>query len=257
MGVLNQVVGRGSLLADAGGPWALRSTGWSSWRPRAVPDDASFLPAHWPAQDDLLHWCQAAAPGVGVMLILIGIVYLLFGFSIAKVLVTLNAAIIGGWAGALLGERVGGGEAALPGAVIAGLLAGTAAWPTVKGSVAVMGALLGAVLGVAFWRLSNLDPTFGWSGGLTGLVLCSLLSLLLFRPCVMTYTSLQGAAMVVFGVLALILKHDDFGPALNSHLQGRPFLLPMTIFVPTLLGYIYQQTMSPTPVGPPPPPKKA
>ncbi len=245
----------GWLLADA---IPLRSTTWVRSAPRAIRDVSSW-PTHWPAQADLIHWCQVAAPGMAVLSILIGIVYLLFGFSIAKILVTLNAAMIGGIAGAVVAERAGGGGAALPGAITAGLLAATCAWPTLKGSVAVLGALLGAVLGVAIWRLSNLDPTFGWSGGLTGLVLCGLLSLLLFRPCVITYTSLQGAAMVVFGTIALLLKHDDFGPSLNSQLTGKPFLLPMTIFVPTLLGYIYQQSMSApdvAPAGPPPPPKK-
>ena len=121
--------------------------------------------------------------------------------------------MIGGWVGAELGERVGGPGAALPGAVVAGLLAATVAWPTLKWSTAVLGGLLGAIVGVAIWRLSDLDPTFGWSGGLTGLVFCGLLSLLLFRPCVITYTSLQGAAMLVFGVLALVLKHEDMGPS--------------------------------------------
>ena len=98
-----------------------------------------------------------------MLLILVGIVYLLFGFSIAKILVTLNAALVGGWIGALVGERTGGGGAALPGAVILGLLSATAAWPTLRGSVAVLGAMLGAILGVVVWRLSDLDPTFGWS----------------------------------------------------------------------------------------------
>ena len=235
----------------------LKAAAWGHWSPRAAAAGAgSVLPTHWPDQADLLHWCQSAAPGVAVLLILVGIVYLLFGFSIAKILVTLNAALVGGWLGALVGERAGGGGAALPGAVIVGLLSATAAWPTLRGSVAVLGAMLGAILGVVVWRLSDLDPTFGWSGGLTGLVLCGLLSLLLFRPCVITYTSLQGAAMVVFGLLALVLKHEDFGPSIGTQLAGKPFLLPMTVFVPTLLGYIYQQSMSPAAEGPPPPPKK-
>ena len=208
---------------------------------------ASLSPAHWPGQGELLHWCQSAAPGIAVALILTGIIYLLFGFSMAKVLVTLNALLIGAWAGAIVGHKVGGNGAVLPGVVVCGLLAATAAWPTLRGSVAVLGGMLGGVLGVVVWRLSELDPTFGWSGGLTGLVLCGLLSLLLFRPCVITYTSLQGAAMVVFGTLALLLKHDEMGPSLASHLSGKPLLLPMAIFVPTLLGYVYQQSMH----GPP------
>ncbi len=233
----------------------LRAAAWTNWSPRAEAVTHSLVPSHWPAQGDLLHWCQSAAPGLAVMLILMGIVYLLFGFSFAKILVTLNAALIGGVLGATIGERAGGGGAALPAAVVAGLLAATAAWPTLRGSVAVLGGLLGGVLGVTVWRLADLDPTFGWSGGLTGLVFCGLLSLLLFRPCVITYTSLQGAAMVVFGTLALILKHDDFGPSLHNTLTGKPLLLPMTIFVPTLLGYIYQQSMSGVPAGPSPPKK--
>ena len=254
MSVLNSQVGGGWLLGDA---IPLRTTVWTRWTPH-VARDVSLWPSHWPAQGDLLHWCQSAAPGVAVILILMGIVYLLFGFTIAKILVTLNAALIGGFLGAIIGEKAGGGGAALPGAITAGLLSATAAWPTLKGSVAVFGGLLGAVVGVAIWRLSDLDPNFGWSGGLTGLVLCGLLSLLLFRPCVITYTSLQGAVMVVFGTLALMLKHDDLGPSLSYQLAGKPFLLPMTIFVPTLLGYIYQQSMSPAGAveGPPPPPKK-
>jgi hypothetical protein len=245
----------GQLLADL---LPMRSAGWGHWSPQPVHDPV--WPSHWPVEGDLIHWCQSATPGLAVLSILIGIVYLLFGFSIAKVLVTLNAAMLGAVLGAFAGDRAAGGGAALPGAVTVGLLAASAAWPTLKGSVAVLGAILGAVLGVTAWRLSSLDPTFGWSGGLTGLVLCCLMSLLLFRPCVITYTSLQGSAMVVFGTIALILRHDDFGPSLATQLAGKPFLLPMTIFVPTLAGYIYQQTMSApaaaVPAAPPPPPKK-
>ena len=109
-----------------------------------------------------------------------------------------------------------------------------ACWPATAGVADVQGVgrrprfgLLGAVLGVTVWRLANLDPAFGWSGGLTGVVLCGLLSLLLFRPCVITYTSLQGATMLVFGALVLVLKHDDMGPSLAGQMDGKPLLLPM------------------------------
>jgi hypothetical protein len=210
-------------------------------------------PAHWPVQGDLLEWCRVAGPGVAVILILAGIVYLLFGYSIFKVLVTLNAAVLGGYAGTLLGEKNG---VEVPAAIVGGLLAATAAWPTMKYSVAIMGGLFGAVLGVTIWRLSNLDPSFGWSGGMTGMVLCGLMSLLLFRECIMTYTSLQGAVMLVLGILALCFKYDSVGGSLETHLKLKPFLLPMTIFVPTLIGFIYQQTMFPPAAPQQGPPKK-
>ena len=98
---------------------------WARWPTHVAQDvgDVSLSPAHWPAQGDLLRYCQVAAPGVAVVLILLGLVYLLFGFSIAKILVTVNAALIGGCLGAELGEHVGGIGAALPAAVVTSLLA--------------------------------------------------------------------------------------------------------------------------------------
>jgi hypothetical protein len=124
-----------------------------------------------------------------------------------------------------------------------------------KYAVAIMGALFGAVLGVTLWRLSNLDPHFGWSGGMTGFVFFGLLSFLLFRECIMTYTSLQGSVMLVFGILALAFKYEEISGPLTHHFELRPFLLPMTIFIPTLCGFIYQRTMTPG-MGPPPAPAK-
>ena len=219
------------------------------------------LPSHWPVQLDLLHWCHAAAPAVAVLLILAGIVYLLFGYSIFRILITVDAALVGCFLGATIGER---GGAEVPAAVVGGLLAATAAWPAMKYSVAVVGSLFGATLGCTVWRLFDLDPAFAWSGGLTGLVFFGLLSMILFRGCIMTFTSGQGAVMVVLGVLSLVFKYDEIAPSLANHLEVRPFVLPLTIFVPTLLGFVYQQTMFPKPKpagvgGTPPaggPPKK-
>ena len=184
---------------------------------------------------------------MAVVLILCGIVFLLFGYSIFKVLVTLNAAVLGGYIGMLLGEKSG---VEVPAAIVGGLLAATAAWPTMRYSVAFMGGLFGAVLGVTFWRLSNLDPAFGWSGGMTGMVFFGLLSFLLFRECIITYTSLQGSVMLIFGILGLVLKYQEVGGPLTHHFRIKPFLLPLAIFIPTLCGFIYQKAMIPAGAAP-------
>jgi hypothetical protein len=215
--------------------------------------DMTSMPTHWPMQTDVLSFCRSMGPGIAVVFILAGIVYLLFGYNIFKILVTANAALLGAIVAAVIGERA---DIAIPAAVVGGMIAAAAAWPTMKYSVAIMGGLFGAVLGVTIWRLSNLDPSFGWSGGMTGMVLCGLMSLLLFRECIMTYTSLQGAVMLVLGILALCFKYDSVGGSLETHLKLKPFLLPMTIFVPTLIGFIYQQTMFPPAAPQQGPPKK-
>ncbi len=221
------------------------------WAHSLSPGEPAAMPAHWPVQGDLLEWCRVAGPGLAVVLILGGIVFLLFGYSIFKVLVTLNAVVLGGYVGALLGDKSG---VAVPAAIVGALLAGTAAWPTMRYSVAIMGGLFGMVLGVTFWRLANLDPEFGWSGGMTGLVFFGLLSFLLFRECIITYTSLQGSVMLIFGILGLLLKYQDVADPLDHHFRLKPFLLPLAIFIPTLCGFIYQRAT--IGAGPAPAPAK-
>ena len=139
--------------------------------------------------------------------------------------------------------------------IVGGLLAAAATWPAMRYAVAVMGGLFGAVLGATVWRMCSLDPTFAWSGALTGLVLLGLLSFILFRECVITFTSLQGAVMLVFGILSVIFKYEQFGGSLSHAFQVKPFILPLTVFVATLVGFIYQKAMFPAEL-PPSPPKK-
>ena len=57
---------------------------------------ASTLPfepmSRYPEQGDLLNWCLNMGLGTGILLMLIGAVYLMYGWSLHKGLVTLNAA---------------------------------------------------------------------------------------------------------------------------------------------------------------------
>ena len=231
----------------------------------SVLDDADDLGLHtgatlhvphgWPGQGDLLSACHGMGAGLAVLMVVCGIVYLLFGLYIFRVLVTINGTLLGIYLGALIGRSSG---TEVPAGIVGGLLMATATWPVMKYAVAVLGGIVGAGIGAATWRLANLDPTFTWSGALTGIVFFGLLSFLLFRECVMTYTALQGAVMLVFGGLALMFKYDQFGRVLNHSFTGKPFLLPLVIFIPTLLGFIYQQAMFPAQAAQasPPPQKK-
>jgi hypothetical protein len=103
-----------------------------------------------------------------------------------------------------------------------------------------MGGLFGALLGISVWRAVGLDPGYAWSGGLTGLVFFGMLSFVVFRLSVMTYTSLQGSVMLIFGVLSLIYKYPDFAGRVTEALTIKPFILPAAIFIPTICGMFYQ-----------------
>lgn len=196
------------------------------------------VPKGWPHQHDLLTWCQQMTPGVAALLIIVGIVYLLFGFQIFKALVLVNAAVVGAYIGAYWGKE---GDAETIGAVICAVAAAAIAWPTMKYAVALMGGIFGALLGASVWHAVGLDPNVDWAGALVGLVSFGMLSFVLFRGSVMMYTSLQGAFMMVFGILGLIYQYQDAAKQVTDHLKLQPFLLPAAIFIPALLGLIFQQ----------------
>ena len=226
----------------------------------AAPTTAPWIqsipvPTHWPGQMDLLHWSQRMGPGMATLLIILGVIYLLFGFYLFKGLVVANAAIAGALLGAALGHRSG---SEVPCAVLGAFVAAAVAVPLMKWAVAVHGGLLGALLGGAIWRMSGLDPQFAWSGALTGLVAFGMFCFVVFRGSVITYMSLQGALMLVFGLLGLLYKYNNLGPKITNGLQARHFILPMAIFIPAVIGLLYQHanTKAATGGGAPPPPKK-
>lgn len=197
------------------------------------------VPRQWPAQIDLLDWCQTMSPGTAALLIFLGMIFLLFGIQLFKPLVMMNAAVVGAYLGAILGHR---GNAAVVGAIIGALLAAAVVWPMLKWAVAVMGGTLGAVVGASVWRSCNLDPAFVWSGALTGMVLMGMLSFILFRASLMMYTSLQGSVMLILGLLGLIFKYQDVAPSVRGNMLVHHLILPAAILVPALIGIIYQQT---------------
>jgi hypothetical protein len=218
------------------------------------------LPDRWPAQVDLLKGCQSMPTVLAVFLVVGGLTYLLWGFRYFHWLVLLNAATIGTLVGYKLGVPY---DAAIPCAIIGAFIAGAITWQSMKYSIAVMGGLFGALLGASLWRAAGLEPHFAWSGAGMGLILFGLLCFIIFRESLMMYMSLQGAVMVVFGALGLIYKMNEVGPVLTEKFNVTPFLLPMAIFIPAIVGIIYQQqtTMDLAGVGgasapPPPPPKK-
>jgi len=212
--------------------------------PPATWPDWFKPPSHWPAQTDLIGWCQHMGPGLAALLIALGVVYLLFGFKLFRVLMMLNAAAIGAAIGISFGQRTEIGFALM---VLCGFVAAAVTWPLMKWAVAILGGLAGALLGASVWQTFGLDSHFAWSGALTGLVLFGLLSFIIFRGSVTMYMSLQGAAMLILGLLAMIFKYEQIAPKVTNTMALRPFLLPMAVIIPAIIGMLYQQSDSPVP----------
>ena len=203
-----------------------------------------IMPAHWPAQTDLLTACQNLGPGEACLLVLLGIVYLMFGYCIFKALVTLNAMAAGAYLGAILGKST---NAVAAGAFIGAIIAAAITFPLMKYAIMVMGGIFGAALGASLWRQASLQPDLAWAGGLSGLIFFGMLSMIVYRGSVILYTSLQGAVMLVFGVLSLLYKYQGVAPDVTAIFSKRAFILPTVVLVPALVGLLYQQSMYPAP----------
>lgn len=197
----------------------------------------------FPGQGDLLSWCLDMGAGTAILLILVGMVFLLYGWTIFKPLVTLNAIVLGGYLGALIGQRYGGHT--LAGGLIGAIVAAATTWPLMKWAVAVMGGIVGAFVGASVWlTIGGLDPRYAWAGALTGLVGFGLFSFILFRGSIIMYTSLQGSLMVVAGALGLIFKYPDFTTRVSQSVSKQPLLLPVLVLIAAAMGLIFQQTHS-------------
>jgi hypothetical protein len=207
------------------------------------------LPHQWPAQGDLLTWCQNMGALTAAALVLAGVIYLIYGVNAYRMLVTLNAAVIGAYMGGLLGDKAGNATA---GAMVGGFAAAALSWPLMKYAVAIMGGIFGMCLGASIWRAAGQDAAYAWSGGGMGLIFFGMLSFLVFRGSIMMFMSLQGSVMLVFGLLGLIYKYQDVSPKLTEGLTARSFILPMLIMVPATLGLIWQQTQYGAAGGAPP-----
>lgn len=194
-------------------------------------------PSHWPGQNGLLQWLSDMGPAAAAILVAAGIVYLVFGVKIYRYLITLNALVIGAYVGGLIGGKA---DAAVAGGIIGGIAGAAAAWPLMKYAVAIEGGICGAFVGACLWRMCGQEPAFAWAGALTGLVALGMFSFILFRSSIILYMSIQGAAMLVFGALGLAYKYPDVAQSLSQSMTGKPFLLPMLVFLPMLGGLIYQ-----------------
>ncbi len=176
-------------------------------------------------------WMQA------IFAVAFGVIYLIYGWRVFRVLVVINFAILGVFAGRYMGALLGSG---MWGAILGCLILGTVAWPFMKYAVSVLGALAGAVIGLALCRSIGLPDQVLNFGVLIGVICGGFLAFSSFKMSIMLFTSLQGSGFLVIGVMALLNAYPSFGLHLTSAVMTYHFLLPMLVIIPTVVGIIMQ-----------------
>ena len=186
-------------------------------------------------QITVLTWFQA------VLAISFGVVYLLYGWRIFRVLVVICFGMIGMFLGMKAGERFGN--------VPAGGLAGTAVFaflavPLMKWCVSFLGAAAGGLITSGIWYACRLPEQYIWAGAVIGIVAGGMISFILLKASVMLFTSLGGSLITLVGVLALLHEYEMNRPEPTHYIEDliylHPWFLPTVIIVPTLIGMFIQ-----------------
>ncbi len=182
-----------------------------------------------------LTWLQA------VLAISFGIVYLMYGWRIFRVLVVICFALIGMFIGIKLGTMAG---SAIWGGVIGLILLSAMSMPLMKWCVCVLGAVAGGILTAGLWYAFGWAQAYIWAGATVGIVAGGMISFIVLKASVMLFTSLGGSAVTVIGILALLHLYENNQIPITTHIHDlvhdQNWFLPVALMVPTLIGVIMQ-----------------
>ena len=215
-----------------------------------VPADffSNIQNLHLPDQTTYLQQLTGMHPIQACLLLACGVVYLVYGWKLFKILVVANFATIGIFAGHHLGALAEGSNANMPliAAIAGGLVVAVLAWPLMKYGIAVMGGLAGSFVGYGTWHyiVTAVNRTnlleYHWVGATIGLITLGLLAFVIFRITVIVFTAFQGSLMALTGGLALLLKSPELSTKINDNFTQNIYLLPLLIGVPAIIGFAVQ-----------------
>lgn len=182
-----------------------------------------------------LSWFQA------VLAVSFGVVYLLYGWRIFKVLVAICFGLIGLFIGVKIGSRF---DAEIQGGVIGLCLAAAVSVPLMHWAVSALGAVSGGVLTAGVWYAFELPEKYILAGAAIGLVAGGMISFIVFKAAIMLFTSLGGGALIVAGLLNLFYHYESIqDPATESVKEmffNHNWFLPVLLLAPTIIGVIVQ-----------------
>ena len=212
-----------------------------------------------------------------IVFVVLGMICLLNGYKFYKVATVALIVALGSGLGYWLGLAIQAPPFIVAGCL--GMLLAVLAFPMMKYAVAVLGGLSGAFVGSNLWAgagraldsayakrvadfdaglLGTADPANSllakaseampsdayWIGAIVGLGVCGLAAFALFKVSIHLFTSVSGATIAVFGVIALLLSIDSFRETVATELSRNALVIPMLVFVPAAIGFVMQEISS-------------
>jgi len=180
-----------------------------------------------------------------VVAVSFGVVWLLYGWRIFKVLAVISFALMGLYVGMWFGDKLG---SQFWGGTIGLVALSVISIPLMKWCVCVLGAIAGGTLTSGLWYAFGFTQTYIWAGAVIGIIAGGMISFIIFKAAVMLFTSLGGSAITVVGILALLhLYETSIAQTPTQHIQdfvfGYKWFLPLAVLIPTLGGILMQHKL--------------
>jgi len=196
---------------------------------------AEILQFIWQQITDL-SWLHA------VMAISVGLVYMLYGWRIFRILVVICFGLAGMFLGIFAGQQFG---SQIVGGILGLALFATVSVPLMKWCVSILGAAAGGIVTGGIWYALGLPLDYIWAGVVIGVVAGGLISFILLKISVMLFTALGGSAIMMVGVLALLYLYETKVAApptqyIFNYVHYYKWFLPTVIILPTLAGMLLQ-----------------
>lgn len=227
--------------------------------------------------DELIGHLSQLGTVWAIVFVVVGMICLLNGYKFYKIATVALIVALGAGLGYWFGLAIQAPPFIVAGCL--GLLLAVMAFPLMKFAVAVLGGLSGAFMGANLWagvcrtfdtayqtrvdafeaggsagtppaesmlgKVAEATPAdMYWIGALVGLLVCGILAFALFKISIHLFTSVSGATIAVFGVIALLLSIDSFRVTVTDGLSGSALIIPLLVFVPAAIGFVMQEMSS-------------
>jgi tetrahydromethanopterin S-methyltransferase subunit B len=224
-----------------------------------MPSDevpSSVVVPNIPTRDDIVRMLGELAKTdygwvMAVVLVACGLVYTLQGWKIFKILVIVNAGLLGAVVGGHVGSVLGGHNTWLYMGIAGGLLLAVLAGPLMKYAISLMGGLAGSFLGYSMWHyvvalVGQEDLSrYAWVGAMIGLITLGLLAFIIVQAVVTIITSVQGSVMTICGLVVIVMTCAPTATnSLEESLRRNNHLMALLIAVPAIIGVAFQYSLT-------------
>ena len=175
-----------------------------------------------------------------VTFISFGIVCLMYGWRVFKILVVICFALLGVFVGVSVTDKIVGLNNRLVGGLVGMGLLGILSIPLMRWAVSVLGAIAGGILSSGIWYASGLPERYILAGALIGMVGGGMISFIIFKVAVILFSSLSGACLIMVGSLAILYMHPATSTRLEEIIFTKKWFIPTLLMAPTLIGLVLQ-----------------